>query len=181
MSAATEKSMTLERRVDRLWAVHEIRQLAYSYAYGLDSRDLELMRSLWADTDTPVQLPDMDGHYVRSSEFDRWFDLGPTILFVGNHRIIFEDDDHASGTVYCIVQMELDGAFVDQTILYQDRYVRQYGRWLFGSRRHLLWFGAVRDGNPFDQPPANWPEGVYGRGTLPEDFESYRRYKRLNG
>lgn len=172
--------MTIEQRVDRLWAVHEIRQLAYSYAYAIDSRDVELMRTLWADTDVPTELPEMDGHYVKGPEFVRWFDLGPTILFVGNHRILFDDDDHGHGSVYCIVQMEQGGVFIDQTILYQDLYERQDGRWLFVSRRHLLWFGETRERNPFEQEPADWPIGTYGRGTLPEDFPSYRRYKGLD-
>jgi hypothetical protein len=73
--------------------------------------------------------------------------------------------------------MEQEGTFVDQTILYQDRYVRQGSRWLFAHRRHLLWFGQTREVNPFQQPPANWPHGTAGRGTLPDAFESYQRFK----
>jgi hypothetical protein len=174
---ATSAELNLEQRVDRLWAVHEIRQLAYDYAYGIDARDVDLLRSLWAETETPAELPEMDGHYVRSPDFDRWLGLGATILFVGNHRIRFEDDDHASGTVYCIVQMEEGETFIDQTILYEDRYERQGGRWLFTARRHLLWFGEPRERNPFQQRPANWPEKTYGRGTLPEDFPTFAAFK----
>jgi hypothetical protein len=169
----------LEQRVDRLWGVHEIRQLAYDYAYALDARDVELLRSLWAETPEPTELPAMDGHYVRGPEFDRWLQMGASILFVGNHRIDFEDDDHASGTVYCFVQLEADGTFIDQSILYQDRYLRQGGHWLFESRTHLLWFGEKRERNPFQQAPANWPEKTFGRGTLPEAFATYRQYHGL--
>lgn len=171
---------TTTQQLARLWAVHEIRQLVYRYAYTFDSRDYDEYRALWAETDEPAQMPVLDGHFFRSPEFvEAASALGPTILFVGNHLIDFEDDDHASGKVYCLCQQEEDGVFIDQSILYRDRYVRQDGRWLFESREHLLFFGQARDSNPYDQAPANWPESTVGRGTLPDDFATYRRAKGL--
>jgi hypothetical protein len=174
--------LTTEQRVDRLWAAHEIRQLTYRYAYAFDSRDFEEFRTLWADTDEPAELPVLDGHFCRSAAFEQAaLELGPTFLFVGNHLIDFGDDDHAAGRVYCMCQQEVGGAFIDQSILYRDRYVRQDGRWLFESREHLLFFGQSRDRNPYEQPAANWPENAHGRGTLPDGFETYRRAKGLTG
>ena len=67
--------------------------------------------------------------------------------------------------------------FIDQSILYQDRYVRRDGRWLFLVRRHMLWFGQPRASHPFDQDPANWPASPVGRGTLPDELPSYQRFK----
>src|SRR5690349_17427993 len=160
---------TTEEQLARLAAIHEIRQLAYRYAYAFDSRDFAEFRRLWADTDEPAELPILDGHFCRSPAFEQAaLELGPTILFVGNHLIDFDDHDHAGGRVYCLCQQDVGGTFVDQTILYRDRYVRQDGHWLFESREHLLFFGQPRDRNPYDQPPANWPENAIGRGTLPD-------------
>jgi hypothetical protein len=118
----------------------------------------------------------LDWHFCRSPAFEQAAaELGPTILFVGNHLIDFEDPDHARGAVYCLCQQEIGGVFIDQSILYRDRYVRQDGRWLFESREHLLFFGQPRERNPYEQAPANWPESAFGRGTLPDGFETYRR------
>jgi hypothetical protein len=70
--------------------------------------------------------------------------------------------------------MEMGESYVEQSILYQDRYVRDRGRWLFEVRRHLLWFGTSTPDSPFRQAPANWPERTFGAGTLPSDFPSYQ-------
>jgi hypothetical protein len=161
---------------DRLWAVHEIRQLAYRYALAQDSRDMELLLSLWAETPEPAEPPVIDVHTVRS-EAARWFRKGATIHFVGNHLIDLAGPDEASGTVYCWAALDFGDEFVDQAILYQDRYVRHDGRWLFLTRRHLLWYGIERDRNPMRQEPATWPRGYTGRGPLPEELPSYRAWR----
>jgi SnoaL-like domain len=164
--------------IAHLMAVHEIEQLVYRYAWAFDTRDFNEYRALWAETDQPTELPVLDGHFCRSQAFlEAAAELGPTFLFVGNHLIDFDDEDHACGRVYCLCQQDIGGTFIDQSILYRDRYVRQDGRWLFASREHLLFFGQPRDRNPYDQEPANWPENAVGAGTLPGDFETYRLAK----
>ena len=154
-------------RVDALWAVHEIRQLAYRYALAQDFRDRELLLSLWAETDEPARTPDIDIHTVRS-EAERWFRKGPTVHVVANHLVDLVSADEATGSVYCWAQLDLGEEFVDQSILSRDRYVRRDGRWLFLVRRHLLWFGQARERNPIRQAPATWPRGYVGRGSLPD-------------
>jgi hypothetical protein len=168
-----------DRRLDRLWSAHEIGQLAYRYALAFDSRDVEALGSLWAETDTPANPPEIDVHSVRN-DFDQWlYGLGPTVLAVCNHVIDFDDEDadSAEGSVYCLAQIDMGDRFIDQSILYQDRYVRRDGRWLFLVRRHMLWFGQPRASHPFDQEPANWPASPVGRGTLPDELPSYQRFK----
>jgi hypothetical protein len=169
-----------DERLEELWATHEIRRLALRYALAVDSRDRALLLSLWAESDEPATSPDIDIHTVRS-EAARWFRKGPTIHFVGNHLVDLHGPDTASGSVYAWAQLDLGEEFVDQAILYQDRYVRRHGRWLFLTRRHLLWFGQERDRNPIRQPPATWPRGYVGRGTLPEDLPSYRAWAAAEG
>jgi len=160
------ESVSADGRVERLWAIHEIQQLAYRYAHAFALRDRELMLSLWADTDVPVKLPALDRHRLRA-DLDRWWEtLGTVLLHVTNHVIEFDDDEHASGSVHCLGQIDLGHLFVDQTILYRDRYVRRDGHWLFATREHLLWFGQERDHHPFRQPPARWPRRQVGRGVL---------------
>src|SRR6476661_10843606 len=85
----------LRRAADR----DEIRQLAYRYAWGLDSRDVDAVADLYA--------PDADSGL--GSGIDAWKArfrnsmgaVGVTILFVGNHLIDFDGDDEAHGIVYC--------------------------------------------------------------------------------
>jgi hypothetical protein len=151
---------------DVLLAHAEIRQLPLRYAYANDFRDADMLLSLWAEPDEAAAYPDIDLHTVRA-EHERWFRKGPTVHFVGNHLIEVDDADHAHGTVYCWAQLDFGEEFVDQAILYQDRYVRQHGTWLFAVRRHLLWFGQARAENPMHQPPDGWPRTHTGRGVLP--------------
>ncbi|MHB1538995.1 MAG: nuclear transport factor 2 family protein [Solirubrobacteraceae bacterium] len=163
--------------LQRLLAAEQIRQLAYRYAYAVDSRDAELMHSLWAEPDGVAEYPDIDLNTVRR-DHERWFSKGPTVHFVGNHLIDLDDADHAHGSVYCWAQLDLGERFVDQSILYQDRYVRQPDGWCFLVRRHLLWFGQARERNPIDQEPDGWPRVHYGRGSLPRDLMPPERAQR---
>jgi SnoaL-like domain len=170
---------TDDPRLDRLWSAHEIEQLAYRYAFAFDSRDVEALEALWAETDSPTGPPEIDIHSVRN-DFDQWlYGLGPTVLAVCNHIIEFDEDDadSARGSVYCLAQIDMGERFIDQSILYGDRYVRRDGRWLFLVRRHMLWFGQPRPEHPFEQEPANWPASPVGRGTLPDELPSYQRFK----
>ena len=158
----------------RVAAMQDIQQLAYRYALAFDSRDLAMLHGLWHEDVERLPYPDINIHTVRE-DFDQWlYSLGPSVLTVANHVIDLIDDDHATGSVYCLVQMDAGDHYVEQSILYQDQYVRVQGRWLFEVRRHLLWFGTANPKNPFRQEPANWPSSTFGRGTLPEDFPSYR-------
>jgi hypothetical protein len=156
--------MTPEQKVERLYAVHQIRQLAFRYAYAHDSCDAALLESLWDETAKPLDPPAIDIHRVRTVHIPALATRGPSMLLVGNHIVDFEDDDNATGVVYCLVQFEVGADFVDQSVLYRDRYVRRGDDWVFVWRRHLLWHGTKRDRHPFEQPPANWPESAVGRG-----------------
>jgi SnoaL-like domain len=56
-----------EPSIERLWAVHEIRQLVYRYAFSFDSRDVPALESLWLETDDPLPYPHIDIHTVRAA------------------------------------------------------------------------------------------------------------------
>lgn len=159
--------------VERLVATEEIRQLAYRYAYAQDSRDANLLLSLWHETPEPVEYPRIDVHTVRR-DHQRWFAKGPSIHFIGNHLIDFAGPDRASGRVYCWCQIDFEGEWIEQMILYQDRYLREGGRWLFEWRRHLLWYGQARERHPLDQPADQWPLKHTGRGSLPAEILASR-------
>ena len=160
---------------ERLLAYEQIRQLAYRYALAVDSRDMDALVELFVDD---VQVGgDRFGREALREDFARQLrEVGITILFVGNHVIDLDDDDHARGVVYCKGEIQDGKRWITQAIQYRDRYERRDGRWYFVRRQHLLWYGRELGQSPLGLPPANWPEHHTGRGTLPESWESWQRF-----
>ncbi len=159
----------LEAEVDRLSSVHEIQQLVYRHAYSIDSCDLALFQSLWAETETALEPPYADYHSARSPRI-AFEGRGPSMIAIANHLIDFDGPHDAHGTVYGLVQTDWSGKFLEQAVIYQDRYVRVEEQWLFLNRKHLLLYGAERSANPFAQPPANWPANQIGLGTATDEI-----------
>ena len=161
--------------VDRLLSIEAIRQLAYRYAWATDSRDIDALISLFID-DVRVGRDRYGREALRASFESQLREIGISILNVGNHIIDFEDDDHASGIVYCRGEIQDGERWIVQAILYQDNYERRETDWYFVRRKHLLWYGAEEGENPLDLPPANWPENHTGRGTLPESLATWKLF-----
>ena len=161
--------------LQRLLAYEEIRQLAHRYSLYMDSRDIDALVGLFVD-DVRVG-PDRVGREALRRDFERQLrGVGITILFVGNHIIDFDDDDHARGVVYCKGEIQDGERWIHQAIQYRDTYERREGHWYFVRRKHLLWYGAEIGENPLALPPANWPEHHTGKGTLPESLETWQRF-----
>lgn len=158
-----------------LLARDEIRQLVYRYALAIDSRDIDTLVGLFVDD---VQVGrDTFGHEALRANFEAQLrDVGITILFVGNHLIDFQDDDHATGVVYCKNETQMGDEWIHQAIQYRDTYERRNGRWLFVRRRHLLWYGSEVGANPLSLPPAEWPKSQVGMGSIPESWESWQAF-----
>jgi hypothetical protein len=161
--------------LERLVACDQIRQLAHRYALAVDSRDIDALVQLFVP-DVRVGREAV-GRDALHRDFERQLRaVGVTILFVGNHVIDFEDDEHARGVVYCKGEIQEGKRWIHQAIQYQDRYERREGRWLFARRKHLLWYGAEQATSPLEQPPADWPASSTGLGTLPGSWETWRRF-----
>jgi len=131
----------LRHRIERLDALEQIRMLASRYALALDSRDVPTLVSLFVDD---VQTGDGGvGHDALAA----WFDpiLRPyrtTFHFIGNHVIDFQDEDHATGVVYCRPEHEVGDLWVVMPMQYWDRYERRDGEWRFRSRRPVVFYAA---------------------------------------
>ncbi len=162
--------------IDRLLAHEEIRQLTARYALAVDSRDLDTLVGLFVP-DVRVGR-DRSGRDALRADFDRQLRaIGRSILNVGTHVIEIVDADHATGFVYCHGEIEADGSWIHQAILYEDTYERVDGEgWRFVRRIHRLWYGAEPGVNPLTLPPADWPEHHDGLGTVPECFETWTRF-----
>ncbi len=161
--------------VRRLWSHEQIRQLAARYAVAVDSRDIDGLVALFVD-DVRVGR-DARGREALAETFRTSLGaIGVSMLHVGTHVIDLLDDDHATGSVYCLAEVEEDGRMIRQAILYRDTYERRGGRWLFVRRIHELWYGVTLDANPLDQPPAHWPQRSFGRGTVPESWPTWAAF-----
>jgi len=169
---------------ERLLAIVEIQQLAHRYAVYVDARDLDRLVELF--------VPDVrvgregQGRAALRADFDRQLRAtGVSFLQVGNHVVDFEDEDHASGIVYCRGEIQEGGResarWIIQLIQYHDRYELCSGRWLFVRRKHLLVYGAELGQSPLGLPPAEWPRSQTGWGTLPESLASWQRFWKGGG
>jgi ketosteroid isomerase-like protein len=159
----------------RVIARDEIHQLVYRYALATDRRDLESLVNLFVED---VQVgKDRFGREALLENFQSQLrEVGVTILFVGNHVIDFDDEENARGEVYCKGEVQDGDRWIQQAILYRDRYRRCSDAWYFVRREHLLWYGQEAPSSPLRLAPAQWPKNHTGRGTLPEDWESWRRF-----
>ena len=165
--------------LERLVAIDQIRQLASRYAVAMDARDLDALVALFVE-DVRVGA-DLSGREALRESFDRQLrEIGISILFVGNHVIDFQDDQHATGVVYCRSEIQDGDRWVHQAIRYQDRYERRDDEWRFVRRIHRLFYGIAYEpgaaANPLALAPANWPENHAGKGTLPESLEPWQRF-----
>jgi hypothetical protein len=160
--------------LERLLAYEEIRQLAARYALSVDSRDLDTLVSLFVDD---VRTAAGSGREALRQDFDASLrGIGTSILNIGTHVIDLADADHATGSVYCKGEIQDGHRWIHQAILYEDRYERRDGTWLFVRRKHQLWYGAEVGVNPLTLAPANWPEHHDGMGTVPENWASWRAF-----
>ncbi len=170
------ETMTAEEKADRALSYEEIRQLAYRYAISVDSRDIDTLADLYVDNarfgDRVLTRPEIHERFSTALVANPW-----TILNVGNHLIDFDDADRAHGTVYARCEIERGpDTWLVQQIVYLDEYVRQDGTWLFGSREHLLFYGADLHQRPIGLPPAAVPEHTDGKGSMPQRWPTYRAF-----
>jgi hypothetical protein len=166
--------------IERAVARDEIRQLAYRYALAIDSRDLDLLVSLFVP-DVRVGRERSGREALREFFAESLGAIGVSILFVGNHLIDFDSAQSARGVVYCRGQIQDGARWIEQAIQYRDAYALRDGAWLFTRRDHLLWYGVESDLRPLDQEPANWPASHTGRGTLPEAWPSWGAFWKRRG
>lgn len=164
--------------LERLLAYEEIRQLTARYAVAMDSRDLDAMVDLFVD-----DIGDGQGNIGREHlrallEHSFRSGMGGEVLFAhnGTHVINLVDADHAYGTLYAHAQFGDRERWVHQTVVYQDIYERREGVWYFATRDHQLVYGVDVDERPLDQPSANWPQNIVGRGSMPYSWRTWREF-----
>ncbi len=168
-------STGIAERLDRLWSIEAIRQLAANYSHFVDSRDLDSLVGLFVE-DVKVSR-DASGRDALKQSFRKSLsEVGVTILKVTTHTIDFTDTDHAVGRVYAHGDIQIGGRWIHQAIRYDDRYERRGDAWYFTGRRHQLFYSADVGENPLGYPPADWPQSNIGLGTLPYNQPTWQTF-----
>ena len=72
------------------------------------------------------------------------------------------------------MELQVDAAPERGAAIPELLYERRDQLWYFVNRSHLLFYGLDLPERPLDQPPANWPERVVGRGSVPYDWPTWQ-------
>jgi len=167
-------------RLEALLARDEIRQLVERYAVAVDAKDLDALAALFAeDVDNGRYGPGRDG--VRTFYDNRLRLFHCSMHLVANHVIDFDDDDHATGIVYCRAQHHLlePEHWFDLALAYFDTYERHDGAWVFRRRRTRIWY-RQEIGHPEHGTErvvaAVAADGPSRGGRMPEAFPTFEPY-----
>jgi len=157
------------KALEALAAKEEIRELAQLYSRGVDRKDIELLKTLYARDAT-----DHHGSHF-SGAADAYIEFLARSLphihvgghFICNHLISVIDGENAEGEVYALAYHFIPdgkgGTARDVAgVRYIDRYRRENGRWLFAKRVVVFDF---RDIKPVPAPA--------GPSPAPGDDPSY--------
>ena len=166
-------SVDLSARIDRLESTEAVRQLAHRYALAIDTRNLDDLVELFVD-DVQVGRDTFGRAALRAWFLDALARIGPSIHFVGNHVIDFEDADHATGIVYCRDEVERRVDWGNGYIQYWDRYERRDGCWYFVRRKFHRWF--MVDALTRPRAGAGVDEDGLITGRLPDAWPSWARF-----
>lgn len=129
---------------------NEITRRRYEYALGIDTRDFELLRSIFTD-DITMDFEDYNGQPARTMKADDWV-AGCRVLFTGldatqhvmTNPMVEVDGDRARCRMYMKAEHFLrnDQGNVDFALggYYTDSLVRVADRWLIdGVTLKIFW------------------------------------------
>lgn len=166
----------LQKRIDRLESIEEIRQLAGKYSLSLDMRDLDAHVGLFAP-DIRVGKEKTGRAHLKA-----WVDdtlrhqFTGTSHHIGQHIIEMVDVDHAIGVVYSKNEHEADGEWVIMQMLYWDDYERIDGRWYFRRRLPCYWYATDLNKPPIGDDKMRWPGRDHYEGTFHGLFPSWGEF-----
>lgn len=167
----------LQRRIERLEALDEIRQLAAKYAVALDMRDLDSLVNLFVED---VGVP--GGRQGRAA-LRQWYDTELRRDLLGSahgvhgHVIDVHDGDHATGLVYSRNDLETGSVWVMELLAYLDAYERRDGRWFFLRRTPLFWYESDHTDPPIGPRKMRWPNTTAHDGGFHDAFPSWAEFR----
>jgi hypothetical protein len=157
----------IEDRLDRIESHLAIEQLAVGYALAIDSRDLDLMATLWAPDVWMGKRWGEGRPAVQAFYAEILQGFYRSVHMIVGHRIVITGGDEATGTVYCRAEHESVDDWVVQAIVYEDSYRRVDGVWGFVKRVHHHWYSTPVTATPTGPTFEDWP-GHGREGALPD-------------
>ena len=164
----------IEKRLARLEAESQIRQLIARYCFTIDDRDYDAIAALFTD-DAVVRSADgvmnATGIDAIMKQYEGRFEvLGPGQHFMHDVALDIGDGDQATGRVSGHAELWRRDQMMVAGLRYNDRYRRTDKGWLFADREIcFLYYVAVDDypgilgktdrNRAYDTPqPADFPE-----------------------
>jgi SnoaL-like protein len=176
-STASDPAALL-RRIERLEARAEIRELVGRYCFVVDERDVEGIGECFTRGGAFRSLDgkmDATGRAAVVEQFHgRFALLGPSNHFTHDHVITFDDSDpsRAQGLVNAHAEVVRNGRPLLTSLRYHDEYRYEEGRWRFHVRTLSFFYyveprryqevmlGALRNEAYASPHPADFPEGL---------------------
>lgn len=151
-----------------------IMALTWRYSYAVDSRNVDLMASLF--TRTARFGRDYGTGPEGAAAFYRtiWRNFRRSVHRVTNQLVTRTGDETATGIIYCTAEQErAENEWHRLQFAYFDDYVVEDGCWRFERRRLRFWFTDL----PHERVYGSRTAGSAADGdALPEAWSSWRQY-----
>lgn len=133
------ENASLEKRLRRLEAIEEIKDLAARYVFAIDDRDIDGVAACFAEN---ARFRSRDGRMNASGrpaimeQFQRRFSvLGHGAHYTHDHVVrVNEDASAATGLVSLHAELMRNGKPMLASLRYEDFYCIEEGRWKFSDR-----------------------------------------------
>jgi ketosteroid isomerase-like protein len=176
--STSEQTEALARRVERLEALAEIRELAARYCFAVDGRDIDAIGECFTRGGAMRSYDgkmDATGRSAVIEQFHgRFAVLGPSNHFTHDHIITFDEADFAAakGLVNAHAEVVRNGRPLLASLRYHDEYRHEEGRWRFHVRTLAFFYyvepqryrevmlGTHRNEAYSSPHPADFPEAL---------------------
>lgn len=147
---ASAHASNLDARISRIEDEAAIKRLVDTFSNLADRKDIDTQVMLFTD-DATVQswvdgkpAPALKGRNELAKAFSGFLAQFTTVYHINGQQSVTINGDEATGTAYCLVVLisKTEGKAVHRTIgvRYDDRYVRENGKWLIADRTsHFEW------------------------------------------
>ncbi len=181
-------SADLEQRIARIESRESIRELVFDYSTAVDDRNFDRINEIFCDDATFGHADGRDKTVGREAIVDfyrmRTGLMGPTYHYPHSHRIDFDDNDRATGTVLAHAELALEGTTYQVGLRYADTYRHEDGAWKFGSRTicflYFMPLSELVNGGLGAPDRKRYPDVGPVAADLPETLATWRASKGLD-
>ena len=133
-----KNDLSIEERLYFLEQREHIRELVCDYSVAVDDRDIETIADLFTEDGVFAHA---DGTAAMESKDEivsfyqgRLGSMGATYHFPHSHKIVFNDEENATGIVLAHAELSQEEKTYYTGLRYMDTYRRENSRWRFSER-----------------------------------------------